>query len=924
MRGTLTRRRGVRFRMRDGVVIGAALAVLVGAAGAGWDGEQTILLGDKMTSSFAAEPGAEVHRYHFYANKGATLKARMAVNSSGDLLPAWQVLDAAGGEVPLGGADRGTVIKNFKFSEGGPYTLQLTATSGTGGYTLKTAGSKLRRRYDKKRVDSSFTFEGIAGQKLTARLQGGKQIASLLAPSGAEIPAAAGKSSIRNLRLTSSGVYTLTFEGVAKRVIVKLKNRKMRSWYFDAVETDPGQASLAREQWMKSAHADMTAEAFRHWDVDGSISTRCAACHSSGGFQDFLGADGSPSNVLGSPANMTDENAALGTTVDCDACHNSVTERLSTVQFPSGAVLDGLGPEARCMQCHQGRESGVSLAAHIAAAEPVDDDTANTKLSFKNIHYFAAGASLYGNQANGAFQYENKIYNNRFPHVSTIDDCQECHDQHTLELRYEACESCHNGADAKEKLLDIRHVGSVMDYDADGRSDEGLYYELETMAEKIYVAMQQYAAAAGAPIAYDSHSYPYFFNDSDGSGGFADPGEANFGNKYSSWTPRLLRAAYNYQYWQKDPGSFAHNGKYMIEVLYDTLESLNEHASVTVAGFDEMHRNDTGHFDNTARAFRYWDSSGSVRSSCAQCHSPDGFQFTVDFGIAPVTSHSVGDGFSCEQCHTTDSFTSAVPATRYVDQVTFPSGVQIKNDPSDPDDSFLCMTCHQGRESKTSVDETIANAKPGDPLRFKNIHYLAAGPSLYGSDAGVGYEYDDRDYAGKFRHRGGRTNSCSFCHLADHTFEPKLTTTCTNCHIEADGDIEKIRLGRDIDYDGDGSIDEKLKDEVASFAHRLWDTMQDYAAAVGQPELVNAGHYPYFETTDGESYPFDPPMLRAIFNYQMWSKEPGAWAHNTDYILQLLYDSIEDLQLEADANGTPIETDHLSSPDPLTRPTTDE
>jgi hypothetical protein len=35
--------------------------------------------------------------------------------------------------------------------------------------------------------------------------------------------------------------------------------------------------------------------------------------------------------------------------------------------------------------------------------------------------------------------------------------------------------------------------------------------------------------------------------------------------------------------------------------------------------------------------------------------------------------------------------------------------------------------------------------------------------------------------------------------------------------------------------------------------------------------------------------------LRASFNYQYSQKEPGAWVHNNKYIVQVLYDSIDDL-----------------------------
>ena len=38
-----------------------------------------------------------------------------------------------------------------------------------------------------------------------------------------------------------------------------------------------------------------------------------------------------------------------------------------------------------------------------------------------------------------------------------------------------------------------------------------------------------------------------------------------------------------------------------------------------------------------------------------------------------------------------------------------------------------------------------------------------------------------------------------------------------------------------------------------------------------------------------------PALMKAAFNYQLSRTEPGAWAHNFDYIAQLLYDSVEDL-----------------------------
>jgi hypothetical protein len=113
------------------------------------------------------------------------------------------------------------------------------------------------------------------------------------------------------------------------------------------------------------------------------------------------------------------------------------------------------------------------------------------------------------------------------------------------------------------------------DYDGDGDTTEGLADEVETMREALYEAMQDYATeVTGAEaIVYDSHAYPYFFIDTNANGK-PDEDEAAYPNRYATWTPRLLRAAYNYQYAAKDPGAFAHNGKYILQVLYDALEDM--------------------------------------------------------------------------------------------------------------------------------------------------------------------------------------------------------------------------------------------------------------------------------------------------------------------------------------------------------------
>src|SRR3970040_932568 len=93
----------------------------------------------------------------------------------------------------------------------------------------------------------------------------------------------------------------------------------------------------------------------------------------------------------------------------------------TSVSFPSGAEITGLGPEARCMQCHQGRASGVQVDAAIEKAGLTDEDTPSPDLGFTNIHYFAAAVSRYGTQVKGGYEYPGQRYDVLFDHVGGID-----------------------------------------------------------------------------------------------------------------------------------------------------------------------------------------------------------------------------------------------------------------------------------------------------------------------------------------------------------------------------------------------------------------------------------------------------------------------------------------------------------------------
>ena len=163
----------------------------------------------------------------------------------------------------------------------------------------------------------------------------------------------------------------------------------------------------------------------------------------------------------------------------------------------------------------------------------------------------------------GAYQYTDKQYLGQNQHP--VGKCQDCHDVHELEVKTDGCKACHGDT----KPEDIRMVAT--DWDGDGDTTEGVMGEIDTLAEALFAEIQKYAKdTAGAGIVYDAAAYPYFMLDADGDGQ-PDKNDQGANIAYNAWTPRLLKAAYNYQYVQKDPGAFVHNPQYVMQFLIDSI-----------------------------------------------------------------------------------------------------------------------------------------------------------------------------------------------------------------------------------------------------------------------------------------------------------------------------------------------------------------
>jgi hypothetical protein len=143
-----------------------------------------------------------------------------------------------------------------------------------------------------------------------------------------------------------------------------------------------------------------------------------------------------------------------------------------------------------------------------------------------------------------------------------------CHEPHNLSVAEETCLGCH--ATGKSQAIRI----SRQSYDGSGNLQQGIHADIAANRERLFALIAEYARdVAGTPVIYEAGRYPYFFADHNADG-LPDErdGEAA---AYTSWTPRLLRAAYNWKFVGADAGIHVHNPHYALQLLYDSAEDIS-------------------------------------------------------------------------------------------------------------------------------------------------------------------------------------------------------------------------------------------------------------------------------------------------------------------------------------------------------------
>jgi|TARA_B100002003_G_scaffold232921_2_gene245276 hypothetical protein len=334
------------------------------------------------------------------------------------------------------------------------------------------------------------------------------------------------------------------------------------------------------EEWRESGHSRAWEESFlERYDgepvADGKVPKDCARCHSTAGFHDFLGVDGSEPNEVDGPVDQRNG-------IACVACHNLTLLEIEEVTFPSGMSVEVFTPDARCMVCHQGRESANSINQLLEDAG-VDDDVLSDRLDYIDGHYVTA-ATRFGSESGGGYEYSGKEYEGFYFHDEDSSLCIDCHSLHTEKVEVPSCDSCHLKVKEPKNYRSVRKTKA--DWDGDGNVKEGIGREIAALKNRLFKAILLYAkSVAGSPMVYDRETFPYFFNDTDGNGK-ANDSEVNTDNRYQHWTPRLVRSVYNLQYVNMDPGAYVHNPFYAAQLLHDSLADLAGKVSVDMSGME--------------------------------------------------------------------------------------------------------------------------------------------------------------------------------------------------------------------------------------------------------------------------------------------------------------------------------------------------
>ncbi len=338
-------------------------------------------------------------------------------------------------------------------------------------------------------------------------------------------------------------------------------------------------------------------------------------------------------------------------------------------------------------------------------------------------------------------------------------------------------------------------------------------------------------------------------------------------------------------------------------------------------------------------------------TACTNCHSSTNAKYPFLGARAryELSGHKIiGDaayanGQGCQKCHTHEGFVAFT-------QRGEPDPKEFIADPSQPG----CFTCHMPHEKgdfslRTIAPVTLANGKVFDvghgnlcaschkatadaaktvvPLPANKVapywgsHHGPQADITMGTNA---YEFPGKSY-GSSAHKDVMNDGCISCHmslpkgraglsmeLGGHSFriagkvhevDTLNVSACISCHR----DIAQVR-GREVfniiaqeDYDRNGKK-EPFQLEVQGLLDRFVDKN-----GTGLLQKLNPPYYkPDGSFNFVRSEVVRPlPEVAAFYNYRMIVDDKSLGIHNTKYVLQVLYDTLQALDPGFDVSLRP-------------------
>ena len=292
----------------------------------------------------------------------------------------------------------------------------------------------------------------------------------------------------------------------------------------------------------------------------------------------------------------------------------------------------------------------------------------------------------------------------------------------------------------------------------------------------------------------------------------------------------------------------------------------------------------SAHGDPAGEAWRHYDWRSSSRAACARCHTGTAFvaklgnENDISNAYQPGDVLKPGEVLSCAACHIDAGTGDLRPASQSF-TINMTSGTVTYNVTGA---SALCARCHGGRETGESIkDDPGTTGVRG----FIDSHYLAAAGTLYNQG---GYEYEGQTYNSLGAHKEiGLDNQgpCVACHMSgkNHTFVSGSNQLCASCHNDSAAMLAAANASFAAALDS-LRLALEAKGIYYNPAHPYFFTDLYEVGEVNTAFTNWAGPYGAASWKD---------VMGAAFNYNLLVNEPGAYAHNRDYAMKLIADSID-------------------------------